>query len=199
MIWGRMDVGGHFMPAMCLGGDFPHFKAAEGPPSSPTVLVSFLMIGHRMLTATICIPEGGRGREGGGAHGEGADWGGTEAWGPTPLLCNNFLYRLAVGNPHLRPRPRPLPSTSASAGPAPSLEEPASSFGELTSAPAGPDAALLMKGGGQRLGVLPTSSVRIFGTVWQAAILAPALTLTLCLLLHDLPLLLRNLPHLLGN
>ena len=88
----------------------------------------------------------GREREGGGGSGRG----GTEAQGPTPLLRTNFLDRLAVGNPRprLRPRPRPLPSTSASAGPAPSLVEPASSSGELTSAPAGPAAALLTEGGG---------------------------------------------------
>ena len=145
MIWARMDIGGPFAPAPCLGGDFPHFKAAEGPPGIPAVLVSFPMLGRGMLTGTICIPGGGRGREGGGADGAGVDGGeteggGTEAWGLTPLLCPNFLDLLAVGNPRtrLRPRPYPLPSTSASAGPAPSLKEPASSSGELTSAPTGP-------------------------------------------------------------
>ena len=57
-------------------------------------------------------------------------------------------------------------------------------------------------GGARRLGVLPPSSVPIFWTVWQSAILALALALALCLqplLLRDLPLPLRNLPHLLGN
>ena len=49
--------------------------------------------------------------------------------GPAPAL----LDRLAAGNPRPRPRPRPLP---APAGPAPSLEEPASSLGELTPATA---------------------------------------------------------------
>ena len=85
----------------------------------------------------------GREREGGGGSRQGGSGrGGTEARGPTPLLCTNFLDRLAVGNPRPRPRPRPLPSTSASAGPAPFLEEPASSSGELNSAPVGPSAAL---------------------------------------------------------
>ena len=64
-----MDVGGPFAPAPCLGGDFPHFKAAEGPPGIPAVLVSFPMLGRGMLTGTICIPGGGRWREGGGANG----------------------------------------------------------------------------------------------------------------------------------
>ena len=137
-----MDIGGPFAPAPCLGGDFPHFKAAEGPPGIPAVLVTFPMLGRGILTGTICIPGGGRGRDEGRAAGGGADRGGTEARGPTPLFHTNFLDRLTVGNPRPRPRPRPLPSTSASAGPAPSLEEPASSSEELTSAPAGPAAAL---------------------------------------------------------
>ena len=94
---------------------------------------------------------------GGGADRGGTEGGGMKPWCPTPLPRTNFLDRLAVGNP--RPCPRPLPSTSASAGPAPSLDEPASSFGELTSAPAGPAAALLTEGGGRRHGVLPLSSI----------------------------------------
>ena len=56
--------------------------------------------------------------------------------------------------------------------------------------------------GGRRLGVLPPSSVQIFWTVWQSAILALALALALYLqpqLLQALPLPLRNLPHLLRN
>ena len=125
-----MDVGGSFAPALNLGGDFPHFKAVEGPSGISAVLVSFPMLGRGMLTGTICIPGGGRGREGGGTDGGGAD------------------------------------------------------------------------GGGRRLRVLPPSSVQIFWTVWQSAILALALALALCLqplLLRDLPLPLRNVRHLSGE
>ena len=143
-----MDVGGPFMPAPYLGGDFPHFKAAERPSAIPAVLVSFTMLGRGMLIGTICILGGRRGREGGGADRGGTEGGGMKPWCPTPLPRTNFLDRLAVGNPRPRPRPRPLPSTSASAGPPPSLVEPASSSGELTSAPAGPAAALFTEGGG---------------------------------------------------
>ena len=64
-----MDGGGPFAPALCLRGDFPSFKAAEGPTGIPAVLVSFPMLGRGMLTGTICIPGGGRWREGGGADG----------------------------------------------------------------------------------------------------------------------------------
>ena len=152
-----MDVGGPCMPAPCLGGDFPHFKAAKRPPAIPAVLVSFTMLGHGMLIGTICILGSRRGREGGGADRGGTEGGGMKPWCPTSLPRTNFLDRLAVGNP--RPCPRPLPSTSASAGPAPSLDEPASSSGQLTTAPAGPAAALLTEGGGRRHGVLPPSSI----------------------------------------
>ena len=82
MIWARMDVGGPFVPAPCLGGDVLHFKAAEGPPGIPAVLVSFPRIGRGMLTGIISIPGGGRGREEGGADGGGD--GGSGSYPPPP-------------------------------------------------------------------------------------------------------------------
>ena len=119
------------------GRRFPSFQGCGGAPRYPRSACEFPNAWswdanrHNLHTR-------GREREGGGGSGRGR----TEARGSTPLLCMNFLDRLAVGNPRPRSRPRPLPSTSSSAGPAPSLEEPASSSGELTSAPAGPAVAL---------------------------------------------------------
>ena len=119
------------------GRRFPSFQGCGGAPWHPRSACEFpnawLWDANRHNLHTR-----GQEREGGGGSGRG----GTEARGPTPLLRTNFLDRLAVGNPRPRSRPRPLPSTSASAGPAPSLEEPASSSGKLTSAPAGPAVAL---------------------------------------------------------
>ena len=223
------------------GRRFPSFQGCGGAPRHPRSACEFPNAWswdanrHNLHTR-------GREREGGGGSGRG----GTEARGPTPLLRTNFLDRLAVGNPRPRSRPRPLPSSSASAGPAPSLEEPASSSRELTSAPAGPAVALAPVGpatalsdclaagnprprprprplpalagpapsledpgsssgeltsapAGPAAALAPWDLPLLFQTVWQPAILAPALALALCLLLQDLPLPLRNLPHLLGN
>ena len=175
MIWARMDVGGPFAPAPYQGGDFPHFKAAEGPPGIPAVLVSFPMLGRWMLTGTICIPGGGRGREGGGADREGADGGGRRLGVLPPSSVRIFwtvwqsaILALTLCLQPLLLRDLPLP---------------------LRNLP-------------HLLGNLPLplrDLLLLFRTLWHPAILAPALALALCLLLRDLPLLLKNLPHLLGN